>query len=78
VNEQSQESTPELLADDEFHQLAAQHHELEGRLHELTARHYLSDPEHFEEVTLKKQKLHLKDQMEDILRRRRQDASVPS
>ena len=60
-----------LQTDDEFHELAAKHHELEGRLHELTAKHYLSDPEQVEEVTLKKQKLVLKDRMEDILRRHR-------
>jgi uncharacterized protein YdcH (DUF465 family) len=58
--------------EDEFHQLAEKHHELEDRLHELTARHYLSEPEQVEEVTLKKRKLQLKDRMEDILRRQRQ------
>ena len=51
---------------EEFRQLADKHHELEDRLHELTAKHYLSDPEQVEEVTLKKRKLQLKDRMEDI------------
>ena len=60
-------------ANDELHQLAAKHHELEHRLHELTAKHYLSEPEQVEEVTLKKRKLLLKDRMQDILRRERQD-----
>ena len=50
---------------------AAKHHELEDRLHELTAKHYLSEPEQLEEVTLKKRKLQIKDRMEDILRRHR-------
>ena len=59
--------------DSELHQLAAKHHELEDRLHELTAKHYLSEPEQVEEVTLKKRKLQLKDRMEDILRRHRQE-----
>jgi uncharacterized protein YdcH (DUF465 family) len=58
--------------DEEFHTLAARHHELEDRLHELTAKHYLSEPEHVEEVTLKKQKLQIKDRMENIMRRQRQ------
>ncbi len=61
-----------LQTDEEFHQLAAQHHELDDRLHELTDKPYLSEPEQLEEVNLKKRKLQLKDRMEDILRRRRQ------
>jgi uncharacterized protein len=61
-----------LETDPEFHDLSNKHHELEDRLHELTAKHYLSEPEQVEEVTLKKRKLQLKDRMEDILRRRRQ------
>jgi uncharacterized protein YdcH (DUF465 family) len=61
-----------LQTDDEFHNLFARHHELEHRLHELTAKHYLSEPEQLEEVTLKKRKLQIKDRMEDIIRRRRQ------
>jgi uncharacterized protein YdcH (DUF465 family) len=62
-----------LQTDEEFHTLAVQHHELEDRLHELTAKQYLSTPEHLEEITLKKKKLQLKDRMEDIMRRRRQE-----
>jgi len=61
-----------LRTDEEFHQLADQHTELDGRLHELTARHYLSEPEQVEEVTLKKKKLQVKDRMENILRQRSQ------
>ena len=74
MNEQSQDLKEQLLAtDEEFHRLSDQHHELEDRLHELTAKHYLSEPEQVEEVTLKKRKLQLKDRMEDIMRRHRQD-----
>jgi uncharacterized protein YdcH (DUF465 family) len=61
-----------LRTDNEFHDLAEKHHQLEDRLHELTAKHYLSEPEQIEEVNLKKRKLQLKDRMEDILRRHRQ------
>ena len=72
MNAQGQDLRELLLqTDEEFHQLAAKHHELEDRLHELTAKHYLSEPEQVEEVTLKKRKLQLKDRMEDILRRHR-------
>jgi hypothetical protein len=59
-----------LQTDEEFRQLATQHHDLDERIHNLTSRHYLSEPEQLEEVQLKKQKLYLKDQMEAALRRR--------
>ena len=72
MNVEPQDLKAELLrTDEEFHQLVAKHHELEDRLHELTSKHYLSEPEQLEEVTLKKRKLALKDKMEDILRRHR-------
>jgi uncharacterized protein len=57
-----------LESNDEFRQLATQHHDLDERIHSLATRHYLSTPEQLEEVTLKKKKLQLKDQMENILR----------
>jgi uncharacterized protein YdcH (DUF465 family) len=75
MNEQSQDLKEQLLrTNEEFHQLAAKHHELEDRLHELTSKHYLSEPEQLEEITLKKRKLQIKDRMEDIMRRNRQTA----
>lgn len=57
-----------LESNDEFRQLATQHHDLDERIHNLATRYYLSEPEQLEEVTLKKKKLQLKDQMESILR----------
>jgi uncharacterized protein YdcH (DUF465 family) len=57
-----------LESSDEFRQLVTQHHDLDERIHDLALRHYLSEPEQLEEVTLKKKKLQLKDQMEHILR----------
>jgi uncharacterized protein len=64
-----------LKTDEEFRQLAIQHHQLDDRLHELSSKSYLSEPEQVEEVTLKKRKLLLKDRMEDILRRHRAESS---
>jgi uncharacterized protein YdcH (DUF465 family) len=64
-----------LKTDEEFRQLATQHHELDDRLHQLATKSYLSEPELLEEVTLKKRKLQLKDRMEDILRRHRSEPS---
>jgi uncharacterized protein YdcH (DUF465 family) len=57
-----------LQSDQQFRQLAEQHHQLDDRLHQLIDKHYLSDIEQLEEVTLKKKKLALKDQMEAIVR----------
>ena len=57
-----------LQSNDEFRQLATQHHDLDERIHSLATRQYLSEPEQLEEVTLKKRKLQLKDQMESMLR----------
>ncbi len=73
MNEQTQDLKALLLqTNEEFHHLAAKHHELEGRLHELLNKSHLSEPEQVEEVTLKKQKLQLKDRMEAIVRDYRQ------
>ena len=72
MNEQSPEIKALLQTDEEFKQLAAQHHQLEDQLQQLTSKHYLSEPEQVEEVTLKKRKLALKDRMEVILRQHRQ------
>ena len=64
-----------LQSDDTYRQLASRHHELDTRLQELTEKHYLTTTEQFEEVTLKKRKLALKDQMEAIARDYRSKAS---
>jgi uncharacterized protein YdcH (DUF465 family) len=57
-----------LQSDQQFRQLAEQHHQLDDRLHQLIEKHYLSETEQVEEVTLKKRKLALKDRMESIVR----------
>jgi uncharacterized protein YdcH (DUF465 family) len=69
---ESQELKEHLLqVDPEFRTLFTTHRELDGRLHDLSHKPYLTDSEQFEEVTLKKKKLQLKDQMEGIIRRYR-------
>ena len=57
-----------LHNDPTYRELAERHHQLDDKLHQFTARHYLTDSEQVEEVTLKKLKLALKDQMERIAR----------
>lgn len=59
----------------EFRELASRHHTLEDRLLELESKHYLSDAEQFEEISLKKRKLQVKDRMELILRNFRSPSS---
>ncbi len=65
-----------LQTSEQYRQLAARHHELDDRLHSLSSKHFLSEPEQIEEITLKKRKLQLKDQMESLLRTYRQDPSA--
>ena len=57
-----------LQSDHEYRDLSTRHHELDERLHELATRHFLTEPEQLEETQIKRQKLRLKDKMEDILR----------
>ena len=52
----------------EFRELASKHHLLDDRLHELETKHYLSEAEQFEEISLKKRKLQVKDRMELMMR----------
>lgn len=53
--------------DPEFRELAREHTRYEERLSELSALTYPSDEEQMEEVTLKKKKLALKDQMYSMM-----------
>lgn len=62
--------------DPEFRDLSVIHRQLDDRLHELESKHFLSDSEQIEEVTIKKRKLQLKDRMEDIIRRYRLTGSA--
>ncbi len=61
-----------LESDEEFRRLAAQHQDLDQQLNRLASKSYLTESEQFEEMTLKKRKLQLKDRMEAILRRHRE------
>lgn len=56
---------------EEFRSLLRNHHEHERRLAELASKTYLSTDEEVEEKRLKKEKLHLKDRMEEIYREHR-------
>jgi len=67
----------ELMSrDPEFRELAREHCRYEERLSELTALAYPSDEEQLEEVTLKKKKLALKDQMYSLIMQHQKNQNV--
>jgi uncharacterized protein YdcH (DUF465 family) len=59
----------------DFRRLAEEHHQYEGKLQELNNRQHMSDQDHLEEIRLKKKKLHLKDQMNIMISRLREEMS---
>ncbi len=65
-----------MQSDPEFRELAREHGRYEERLSQLTALAYPSDEEQLEEVTLKKKKLAVKDQMHAIMLRHQQPEST--
>lgn len=60
-----------IQTDEEFRRLAEQHRQYKQRLQELALRPYLTPQEQLEEAQLKKLKLRLKDQMQQIMERYR-------
>ncbi len=60
-----------IQQDPQFRRLARKHQEYDDRLKALRAQRFPTEEEKLEEVTLKKLKLAVKDQMEQILRRER-------
>ena len=62
--------------DPEFRELVREHTRYEQRLSVLSALAYPSDEEQLEEVTLKKKKLALKDQMYSIMTQHQKGQSV--
>ncbi len=56
-----------MSSNSEFRDLAREHGRYEARLNELNALAYPNDEEQLEEVTLKKKKLAVKDQMQAIM-----------
>jgi uncharacterized protein YdcH (DUF465 family) len=56
--------------DPEYRRLVEEHSARDRRLNELTHKGWLTTDEEQEERRLKKEKLRLKDQMEELLRRR--------
>jgi uncharacterized protein len=68
-----------MATNEEFKKLADEHHSYDEKLQQLARRHYLTDQEQVEEVRLKKLKLRLKDEMENMIRQyKRQQTSMAS
>lgn len=61
---------------EEYRRLAAEHQSYENQLEQLTRRHHLSDDERLKEITLKKKKLMLKDQMYSIIQKYRKEKGM--
>ena len=64
-----------IASNEQFAALAQEHQTYERRLTELAELHYPSEEEQVEEVTLKKKKLYLKDQMEMMMRHYKEHAA---
>lgn len=58
-----------MTSDPEFRELAREHGRYEERLSELSSLIYPNDEEQLEEITLKKKKLAIKDQMHSMMLR---------
>jgi uncharacterized protein YdcH (DUF465 family) len=56
-----------MVSNPDFRRLVEEHHQYEGKLRELRTHHFLSEQDQIEEVTLKKKKLHLKDEMNALI-----------
>jgi uncharacterized protein YdcH (DUF465 family) len=59
-----------LRTDDGFRQLVQEHQALDERIRHLSSLSYLTDQQQYEEISLKKKKLALKDRIAAIVRGR--------
>jgi uncharacterized protein YdcH (DUF465 family) len=64
-----------MVSNPDFRRLVEEHHQYEGKLKELQTHHFLSEQDQVEEVTLKKKKLHIKDEMNALIRSFRNELS---
>jgi uncharacterized protein YdcH (DUF465 family) len=62
-----------MRANEQFRRLAAEHKMYAEQLEKLTSRAYLTEDEKLQEITLKKKKLMLKDQMYSMVQKYRRE-----
>jgi uncharacterized protein len=67
-----------LQSDEDFRRLAQKHHHYDEQLDKLVHKSHLTEEEKVEEVNLKKMKLHVKDQMESMIQKYRQQSAGSS
>lgn len=60
-----------LTSDQQFRSLAEQHAQLKRKIEEIESKPHVTEADELEEHRLKKLKLHLKDQMNEIMARYR-------
>ena len=65
-----------MQSDEHFRELVEQHADLDEKVARLEAKHALSEEEQVEETRLKKLKLHLKDQITEIMSRHHSEQVV--
>ena len=64
-----------VSANPEFRRLVEEHKQHEGKLEELHSRQHMTEQDHLEEIRLKKKKLHIKDQMNSMVQKFRNELS---
>jgi uncharacterized protein YdcH (DUF465 family) len=67
-----------LAGNEEFKRLATEHQSYDDQLEQLSRRHHLTDAERIQEITLKKRKLMLKDQMYSMVQKYRKEMKAES
>ena len=65
-----------LRTNPEFRRLAAEHQSYAEQLEKLNSRHHLTEEERVQEITIKKKKLLLKDQMYSLIQKYRKELEV--
>jgi hypothetical protein len=63
-----------LRSSEDFRQLVSEHQALDQQIRNMATHAFLTDEQQFHEVSLKKRKLALKDQIEAMVRSRRNGA----
>ena len=64
-----------MSSSEDFRRLAEEHQLYDSKLKELLSRHHLTEQDRLEEVRLKKKKLQLKDQMNSMVLKLRNELS---